>query len=148
MVLWRGSNAKSCIRMLIKDDQVRIKENCEFSGAKREIQPSYTGLPKGVYVVESIANLYFSAMNKSDLLACSSGTNLAHCSPCLIHLNCGCTLMQSPMVRNQADSQIVQNRCVGNLSENSVYHAVNLAVLNEFYDMTNITTDAWPNATP
>jgi hypothetical protein len=45
------------------------------------------------------------------------------------------------MVRNQAHSPIVQNRCVGNLSENSVYHAVNLAVLNEFYDKTNITYD-------
>ena len=88
-----------------------------------------------------MANLYFSAINKSDLLACSAGSNLAHCTPCLIHLNCGCTLMQSSMVRNQADNPIVQNRCVGNLSENSVYHAVNLAVLNEFYDMTNITID-------
>jgi len=141
MIIWHGFNSKSCIRMLLKDDGLRIKENCEFSVRKGDIQPSYTGLARGVYVVESMSNLYFSSINKSDLSACSTGTNLAHCSPCLVYLNCGCNLMQSSMIRHQADNPIVQNRCVGNLSENSVYHAVNLAVLNTFYEMTNISID-------
>ena len=30
MVLWHGSNAKSCIRMLINDDRIRIKKTANF----------------------------------------------------------------------------------------------------------------------
>jgi len=34
MILWHGSNSQSCLRMLMKDDGPKIKENCEFSVQK------------------------------------------------------------------------------------------------------------------
>ena len=43
------------------------------------------------------------------------------------------------MTQGQADKPILHNRCVGNISDTTVYHAVNLAVLNTFYDITNVT---------
>ena len=126
--------------MLFKDDTPGVKQYCDFTIKKGRIQPTYTGIARGVYVVEGLSNLYFES-HSTDRDACTHTSELSQCNPCLIHLHCGCTLKQRSELRGRPYVVIINNQCVGIVTTNTVYHAVNLAMLNEFYDMGNITMD-------
>ena len=115
-----------------------VKEACDFVVEKGDIEPRYTSLAQGVYVVEGYTNLYYETINASGPASCVFPREIPRCNPCLMTVNCGCNLKQ----RTQGSvSAIISNRCVGNSTANTVLHPVKLIVLQHFYNFTNVTMD-------
>jgi len=112
---------------------------CEFVTQRRVIEPTYTSLAPGVFVVEGYPNLYFASLDGFKTEACGNETILEHCNPCLITMDCGCMLKQKGSGRT--DKTVIQHNCVGNLTENTVLYAVNLIILEHFYQLTNVSVD-------
>jgi hypothetical protein len=57
------------------------------------------------------------------------------CNPCLVQLECGCTLYGSGDRLNEMSN--FDESCNDRHTESKIFHAVNLAVLNAFYEGIN-----------
>jgi len=127
-IIWH--TASSCIFKLMTDWTSNLHEICQFTARKEIIQQAYHRLIAGVYVLTNFTSVRTRCAREQPekLIA-------ENCNPCLLHLDCGCSLLTNNGV---VTSQI--SGCDDNKTNSaSVYHAVNLALLNHFYDLTNVT---------
>jgi hypothetical protein len=113
-----------------------VKNSCESLIKFESIEPRSTNLVQGIHLVEGYNNLDAEAINASDTTNCGISQEIQRCIPCLVALNCGCNLRQRVA---KTTSVVVANQFVGNSTENSVLHPVNLIVSQHFYNLTNYT---------
>ena len=124
-IKWFRADSGSCIYNVLADDIKRVKQHCEFSTTQKVEDPVYIRVAKGSYVISKYSDV--TVQCSSDLQVDQSKTE---CDPCMLTVGCGCT------VRAEGVS-IVGNLCPENSTEFSIMHAVNLIVLQNFYDITN-----------
>lgn len=126
-VVWHKPNSKSCVYDLISDRLDATADVCQFSVRKEVIQPHYMQLLPVLYLLFNFSNIW---------VTCGNGPAVKHpdCNPCRIMLACACSLRAAE-----------GNFTSGNLAdcEDSYqakpYYPVNLAILQNFYDLTNFT---------
>ena len=107
-----------------------VSENCDFSTFRQVIEPSYIRLAKGVYILMNMTKVRAS---------CPEGRhyNLTsqNCNPCIATVECGCELH----VGNEVIAAEAQRCMREDVADSKLQHAVNLIVLQEFYELTNET---------
>ena len=127
-IKWHHINQAGCLTGLITDSPVHILAHCEFTVRKQLITPTFIRLTDDILVLSNLTRLYQS---------CDPGTftrPTPHaCMPCMVRVGCGCLLTAAELeVPSITD-------CANTTSRVDVGHAVNMAVLQSFYDMTNET---------
>ena len=132
-IIWHQRNNRSCVADLMADTLDATQEICRFSLRKEVIRPHYTQVMPGMYVLFNFTNIR---------VLCPRQETEQHpdCNPCEIQLPCGCSL-------KAAEGQFNSTGGCEGIQETGTIHPVNLAILQNFYDMTNVTAlngEAWP----
>lgn len=128
-IKWHRGVENACVYQVFNDVTDKVREFCDFTTSKKVIEPEIIRLADGVYVVT----------NSSQIKITCNGTEyqtLTNCTPCKIGLDCNCTLDMgygTNIIRRMADRECT----IGQVST-SALHAVNLAVLQTFYDMGSV----------
>jgi hypothetical protein len=115
-VKWHAHHQQTCIWALV---------------AKDNKDPTYVELEGGTYVVSNLTRIHASCPGET-----SEPPTSQPCSPCLIHIECGCSLLSDETILFPAQT----TRPCDNFSATvEVRHTVNFATLQSFYDVTNIS---------
>jgi hypothetical protein len=119
----------SCVTAIVKDDAIRIKQNCEFSTRKASIEPTYLKLNKSTYVLHNLTNPQISCKTAE-----SKPLSTQNCLPCKVTLGCNCQI-------NSAEVRLIAPiDCSRAVETTSTVHAsYNAAILQHFYDLANET---------
>jgi hypothetical protein len=128
-VRWHDSVHRSCLSELWQDRPKGVAELCDFAVRRKTIEPTYLRLGKGRYVVSNLTDIHSSCNGEPHTP--STGST---CAPCLITLSCGCSLSTNEAVLSAARSD-----CESRNATVDVLHSVNLAVLQSFYDLANVS---------
>jgi hypothetical protein len=122
-IKWHRYADQSCLFHIVYDDPEKIKTYCDFSMRKEIIEPSYARLASGVYVLSNFQNVQ---------ILCGQDTPIVpvHCGTCLVNFTCGCYVQSTHTI-------LGSKYCSGNHNGGTVLHAVNLIILQSFYDLTN-----------
>jgi hypothetical protein len=119
-----------CLLHLGQDRPEGVAQSCEFSVRREPIQPSYLKLAEGKYVVSNLTKVHTRCEERPHQPA-------GPCVPCLVTLGCGCSLVAyETSITNNVLEEV--DCGVHNWSKEIMY-AVNLAVLQSFYDLANAT---------
>jgi hypothetical protein len=130
-VKWHAHHQQTCIWALVADRIDVVMQNCDFSAKKDNIDPTYVELEGGTYVVSNLTRMHASCLGET-----SKPPTSQPCSPCLIHIECGCSLLSDETTLFSAQT----TRPCDNFSATvEVRHSVNLAILQSFYEVTNIS---------
>ena len=126
-ITWHKTGSPSCVRSILFDHVNDTMKYCDFSVTRTGIVPALTKLVDGVYVAANYSDLQIKCPD-------STRTPTASCSLCLIQVACGCVLQT-------ANETLAQERDCHSEHDSSsnILHAVNLALLNKFYNLTNTT---------
>ena len=124
-IKWHDSVRKSCLYYVLADEIDSVKNVCDFTTGKRIKGPSYFRLSPGSYVLSNFKDLSIDCPSRQR-------NSLLECDPCRVILGCGCKL-------STGITEIATHKCPENSTESNVAHAVNLIVLQHFYDTTNLT---------
>jgi len=124
-IIWHQRNNRSCVADLMADTLDATQEICRFSLRKEVIRPHYTQVMPGMYVLFNFTNIR---------VLCPGQEIERHpdCNPCEIRLPCNCSLKAvEGQFNSTGDCKWIQ--------ETGTAHPVNLAILQNFYDMTNVS---------
>jgi hypothetical protein len=125
---WQQRNTDSCIFDLLTDDIDGIQANCDFSTRRASIKPRVVKLTNGVYVLSNHSGALAQCARERPIALTS-----ADCVPCLLQLDPGCRL--------RVDGKLIVAEKItdetNQTSSSSVLHAVNLALIQEFYETEN-----------
>jgi hypothetical protein len=128
-VLWHTDSNPSCLAALKADRPELVAKYCEFTVRKGTIEPTYVKLQDRKYVVSNLTQVH---------TACRGGSHkplsVDPCMPCIVDLGCSCTL-----AAGEFSLEAEASACDNHTSSTEVSHAVNLAVLQAFYDLDNDT---------
>src|SRR5208282_1652643 len=136
-VLWHGR--ESCAFRLLSDSTDDIHEIFRFTASRAEIEPSWKRLTEHEYILSNYNNI---------TMLCGPNNTVqpppftAPCTPCYLRIGCGCH------IRTQSGQSLLDSARREDASElddcerhwytkTPVLHSVNLAVMRQFYDMTN-----------
>ena len=128
-VKWHDQMRQSCLASLFDDRPADVKRYCEFTVQKRIIEQSFIRIGKGAYIVTNATNLF---------VVCN-GTRrptIARCNPCLVQLECGCYILAGGNRLNDV-GKADEEGCNEKHTESKILHAVNLAMLDAFYEGVN-----------
>jgi hypothetical protein len=128
-VRWHDSVHRSCLSELWQDRPQGVAELCDFAVRRKTIEPTYLRLGKGRYAVSNLTDIHSSCNGEPHTHPTGSA-----CAPCLITSSCGCSLSTNEAVLTAARSD-----CDSRNTTVDVLHSVNLAVLQSFYDLANIS---------
>ena len=125
-VNWYRENEKSCLFSIVADDPDWVRTQCNFSTQQGMKQSTVLRLSQNVYVLSNFVDLSLICFRQKE-------PTRIMCNPCLITLGCGCEV-RSPT------SDIVKRSCIDqNSTDSKIEHVINLAMLQHFYDITNLT---------
>jgi hypothetical protein len=128
-VLWHTDSNPSCLGALRADQPELVAEYCEFTVHTGTTEPTYVRLDDRKYVVSNLTQVH---------TACRGGSHkplsVDPCVPCIVELGCSCTL-----AAGEFSLEAEASACDNHTSSIEVSHAVNLAVLQAFYDLDNDT---------
>ena len=126
-VKWIRSTSTPCTHSILKDEAEKARDQCTFIIKQEVIPSSLLRLTTGMYVASNLTKITVSCDDRI------SEPTTELCAPCVIHLDCNCTLMDH--------GRIVQKEIQGCHWDGpagvSVMHPVNLALLQQFYDTGN-----------
>jgi hypothetical protein len=125
-IIWHSYEVNSCLFSVIADETNLVKEFCDFNTRQKTSSPSYLRLTLGTYALSDYKNI---------TIMCTGlpAQSIGECNPCLITVGSGCKVMSKSIT-------IVERPGVINISSISqAWHAVNLIVLQHFYDTSNLT---------
>ena len=128
-VTWLRPSAPSCAYYVLTDDPVKAQNTCDIAVSQQTIPTSLLRIATGVYVASNFTNMTITCNDQP------SPSTLLECSPCLIHLDCNCTLSEKGKVWQEE----TQGCHWEGQASSSVLHAYNLALINEFYQTGNET---------
>lgn len=139
-IVWH--NRESCAVTLMTDVTKSVHQNCRFTARKTDIEPAWLKLSQFVYVLSNLTDVEQVCGAEKPRSPFE-----APCVLCLIRLSCDCFLRHRPssVGRNPTshhDQRIIAPKPVcksNNTVPTSVLHTVNLALLQNFYDLTNET---------
>ena len=129
LIKWTPARQWSCLTALYNDNPTAVMASCDFTVKRQPLVPSFIQISDELFVVSNLTHLHAS---------CSPDRFLPpsqhECTPCMIRVSCGCSLLATEVeiVRDGLD-------CTNSSTTLDVGHAVNMAVLQSFYDMTNET---------
>ena len=108
--------------------------SCEFTVKRQPIVPSFIQISDELYAISNLTHLHASCTPEQSQARVFSAPTRHDCSPCIIRVPCGCSLLADELeiVRDEFE-------CENKSSTLDVGHAVNMAVLQSFYDMANET---------
>lgn len=126
-IKWHQFKGKSCIFPILADQPDLVKQQCDFSTRKEVRKQTYLRLSQGVYVMSNYDELSMKCSNNNETQRIDGNT-------CLIELGCGCRVASF-------SANVVERICPTDQSDSdsTILHAVNLIVLQHFYDMTNLS---------
>ena len=132
-VRWYPASQKTCAQQVFNDLPGRVQQNCDFVTQKGVIEPEAIRLADGVFLLtnSSMAGVECNGMAQ---------TTVRNCTPCIVTLNCNCTLDMGgglELIKRSDDSV-----CPSDQEGVSVAHAINLIVLQTFYEMGNTNSTA------
>jgi hypothetical protein len=128
-VIFHNSFRSSCLFAIVNDDTQAVHDFCDFTARKAFIAPSYIRLNVTTYIISNLTrprSVCKTTRRRRPL-------SIAPCAPCLITLPCGCSV-SSGEAKFTGPSD-----CTSTARSASVYHGVNLIILQHFYDMNNFT---------
>jgi len=119
---------------LIQDDPAFIHTACDFSIRKARIVPRIAQLSQHTYVLTNYSQLTLKCIGNRT----SAPPTPAVCVPCLIQVQCGCELAV-PVNPPAVDILVRAQAACDSLapSNTTLLHAINLPVLQKFYDLSN-----------
>jgi len=128
-VMWHTAFAKSCLFEIMTDNSDEIHKACDFSVRQGDIIPSYVNLGGGKYVLSNAQQVGIQCREEA------AARHAQHCVLCILHLNCTCSLTSHAFnISNEIDD------CAHNeTSDTSLLFAINLPIINHFYDTENLT---------
>jgi hypothetical protein len=136
-IKWYGSD--SCVVAIVRNKPEIAHKNCKFVVRKETILPQSFKLKdhgtSGYHVLHNIND----ALVKCDKFNQNVTDQLpSRCSLCFLKLSCHCN-MTSEGLTLRGD----RTRCgVNESSSSEILHAVNLVLLQKFYDLSNVSVDA------
>jgi hypothetical protein len=118
---------QSCLTAIKIGDPQMVSKLCDFTVQKKELSPTYLKLAERKYVVSNLTSVrsYCGGDTRTPLSS-------EQCVPCLITLGCSCSLVANEIVIRAENPD-----CDNYTSQVQVSHALNLAVLQTFYEMSN-----------
>ena len=124
-VQWYGRD--SCISALLRDDHAGVHQRCDFSVRRGAIEPRIVRLDVGLFIASDPTVLEISCPHEQPR-AVATDQILK-----LVRLRCGCSL------RYRSAVYVLETaHCEANFSQTeAVFSAVNLAVLQHFYDLSD-----------
>ena len=127
-IMFHNRHQFSCLFAIVSDDPEAVLANCDFTTRRAFIEPVYIRLNATTYVISNLTKpRTLCKFNRRRPLS------IEPCSPCLISLPCGCYVSSSEFrLAGPID-------CSDALSSASVLHGVNLIILQNFYDLANVT---------
>jgi hypothetical protein len=135
-IAWNQPYENYCMYELIKDYPEFIQTACDFSIRKARIQPRVVQLSQHVYALSNYSQLALKCIGN----ATSVSPTPAVCIPCLIQVECGCELavpVNPPAVDILVRAQTTCDTTAP--SDTTTLHAINLPVLQKFYDLANVS---------
>jgi hypothetical protein len=127
-VRWYPASQKTCAQQVFNDLPGRVQQYCDFVTQKGVIEPKAIRLTDGVFLVtnSSIAGVECNGV---------AHTAVRNCTPCIVTLNCNRTTDMGGGLQliKRSDDSVCQSDHEGV----SVAHAINLRVLQTFYEMGN-----------
>ena len=125
-IIFHERHQSSCLFAIISDDTAAVQAYCDFTTRRASIEPLYIRLNTTSYVVSNLSLPRTTCRSRR-----SRPLSFAPCAPCLVSLPCGCSLTSGEI---QLAGPPV---CTNLTTSTSVLHAVNLIVLQHFYDLDN-----------
>ena len=120
-----------CLWALIYGEEAQVIENCVFSVVRDDPVAMYKWVATNTYVFNGLSRLSMHCGNFTQ--------HLPTCNPCLITLPCGC------FIKSGLNLLVENMEFCGNESiphSESVLYAVNLAIIQNFYDDMEGTSPA------
>ena len=127
----------SCVVNLITDSTAQIHRICRFSARKATIKPTWLQLSRFDYVLSNLTDIE-SVCDGGHVVPWSTQV----CMPCLIRMACNCRLRHRLEWDRPKRTIAPMPRCNSNSITASILHPVNpvnLALLHNFYDTTNVS---------
>ena len=124
-VQWRG--LQSCIWALLVDDHAAVHQRCSFSVRRGDIEPQVLRLDVGLFIATDPTVVEIACPGEQPHMAAADK------SLKLLRLECGCSLRY-----DRANFALETVQCPVNFSQTeTVLSAVNLAILQHFYDLSD-----------
>ena len=128
IIKWFKEDTPSCVTAVILDRPNDVSSHCDFVARKAVITPQLIRIKPNVYVISNFTDASLKCQS-SDI----PRFNQSNCIPCIFTLPCDCSLGIS-------HTEVIADKdCLYWSNEIQPLHAVNLIVLQKFYDMENIT---------
>ena len=128
-VKWQARRRQSCLAAIHRDDIDGVSSLCDFTVKKGDLQPKYVKIANRKYIVSNLTMVHVACRGAS-----YEPLSREPCSPCFLSLSCSCAMTAGEM------EVVAENAsCDNYTSKVEVSHAVNLAVLQAFYELTNET---------
>ena len=127
-IQWYAASQKPCALQVFNDWPGRVLQYCDFVTHKGVIEPEAIRLTDNVILVTNASSAEISCNGVIH-------TAVTNCTPCIVTLDCNCTLHMGDglaPIRKPDDST-----CPLDQERVSVAHAINLIMLQTFYDMEN-----------
>lgn len=128
-VKWIEPTSTPCTYPILMDDAETARDQCTFIIKKEVIPSSLLRLTTGIYIASNMTNMTVQCDGKL------SAPTTELCAPCMIHLDCNCTLME----QGRTVQKEIQGCHWDGPAAARVMHPVNLALLQQFYETGNET---------
>jgi hypothetical protein len=131
---------ESCVFAIINNRPEVAQQVCKFVVKKEEITPQATKLKdygeSEFYVITNVTNARVNCEDATGTV--KSELSPANCTLCFLKLQCQCNMTAEGLVLEKSRPSCDVNES----SSSEVLHAVNLVLLQKFYDLTNESVDA------
>ena len=127
-VSWHRPDSKSCVFEVMRDNAHLVQEACQFTVRQADILPAYAKIAQDTFVLSNVSRVQTVCNGEPD-------TCVAFCQLCLAKINCNCTLSTSQWTLTAEARGCLHRK----LSSASVLHAVNVPLLRQFYDLSNLS---------
>jgi len=130
-IYWHQPYSKSCAFELLQDNSPDlIHDACQFSVRQADILPAYAKVAPGTFVLSNFENIRIVCNGNQ-----TTTKHIDICKPCILHLQCNCALYATGLNLTADSSTCPEDKTF----HASIWHPINLALLNKFYDQTNLT---------
>ena len=135
LVEWFEQRDLTCIIQILQDNPHAVSDVCDFTTHREIIRPSHFRLAKGVYVLTNRTDVKVRCQNTTSDSEVQYNLSNHLCNPCLVTVSCGCELLSG----NTVLATETYGCTVGESRSNKLLHGVNLALIQQFYDYTNLS---------